>query len=185
MSAGAHGHRADELCEAGLELYARALREGRVVLQDADSAPCLISSGLLQPDLEDMDWLRPVAPAIALPRLLHTTAEDIARQRQREARLAEAFEPLMALNAAQASPTDAPANTVLADIEQINAAIARAMAGSSREVLTIQPGGKRPASLLAGAFLLEQEMLSRAAGCAPSTSTPPATTRWLSPTTRA
>lgn len=163
MSAGAHGHRADEFCAAGLDVYARALREGRVALQDADSVPCLINSGLLQPDLEDMDWLRPVAPAIALPRLLHATAEDIARQRQREARLAEAFEPLMALNAAQASPTDAPANTVLTDIERINAAIARAMANSSREVLTIQPGGKRPAPLLAGAFLLEQEMLSR--GC--------------------
>ncbi|MFC9843959.1 LuxR C-terminal-related transcriptional regulator [Streptomyces sp. NPDC060223] len=163
MTSGAHGHRADELCEAGLDLYARALREGRVSQEDADAAPCLIDSGLLQPDLEDMRRLRPVAPAIALPRLLHATAEDIAQQRQREARLAESLEPLIALHAAQATPTDAPANTVLVDIERINAAIARAMAGSSREVLTIQPGGKRPAPLLAGAFPLEQEMLSR--GC--------------------
>ncbi|MFJ2828913.1 LuxR C-terminal-related transcriptional regulator [Streptomyces sp. NPDC087263] len=164
MTTGVHGHRADELCETGLDLYTRALREGHVLQEDADAAaPCLIDSGLLQPDLADIRRLRPVAPAIALPRLLHATAEDIAQQRRREARLAEAFEPLMALDAGQASPSDAPANTVLVDIERINAAIARAMAASSREVLTIQPGGKRPAEILAAAFLLEQEMLSR--GC--------------------
>ncbi|MEV7340592.1 helix-turn-helix transcriptional regulator [Streptomyces sp. NPDC093544] len=161
MTTGAHGHRADELCEAGLDLYARALREGHVPREDADAAPCLINSGLLQPDLEDIRRLRPVAPAIALPRLLHATAEDIAQQRQREARLVEAFEPLIALHAAQATPTDAPANTVLIDIERINAAIARAMAASSHEVLAIQPGGKRPVPVLAAAFLQEQEMLSR------------------------
>ncbi|WP_327430349.1 helix-turn-helix transcriptional regulator [Streptomyces sp. NBC_01236] len=160
---GTHPHGVEDLCDAGLALYARALREGHVPTEEADPVPCLIDCGLLQPDLQDMRWLRPVAPAVALPRLLRATAEDIARQRQREARLAEAFEPLMALDAGQASATDTPANTVLSSIDQINTAIARAMAASSHEVLTIQPGGKRPVALLAAALLLEQEMLSR--GC--------------------
>ncbi|MFE9765241.1 LuxR C-terminal-related transcriptional regulator [Streptomyces sp. NPDC005808] len=164
MTTGVHGHRADELCEGGLDLYARALREGHVPHEEADTAaPCLINSGLLQPDLKDLRRLRPVAPAVALPRLLRATAEDIAQQRQREARLAEALEPLIALHAGQASPTDAPANTVLIGIERINTVIARAMAHSSREVLAIQPGGKRPPPVLAAAFVQEQEMLSR--GC--------------------
>jgi hypothetical protein len=172
VTTGAHGHRADELCESGLDLYARALREGRVTQQEAEPAPCLIDSGLLQPDIEDMRWLRPVAPAVALPRLLRATAEDITRQRQREARLAEAFEPLMALDAGQASSAGAQTNTVLSGFERIQAAIARAMAASSQEVLTVQPGGKRPVPVLAAALLLEQEMLSR--GC--RTSAPPEST---------
>ncbi|EPH46372.1 helix-turn-helix transcriptional regulator [Streptomyces aurantiacus] len=65
-----HPHGPDELCEAGSALYARALREGRVRHQDADAAPCLLDFGLLHPDTDDTAWLRPTAPAVALPQLL-------------------------------------------------------------------------------------------------------------------
>ncbi|MFI6486840.1 hypothetical protein [Streptomyces sp. NPDC050564] len=66
MTTGGHGHGVDELCEAGLELYARALREGRVRGEAAEGAPCLIDFSLLQPEVEDLYWLEPVAPAVAL-----------------------------------------------------------------------------------------------------------------------
>ncbi|WP_406171870.1 hypothetical protein [Streptomyces sp. NBC_00996] len=39
MTTGGHGHGADELCEAGLKLYARALREGRVRVKPPKAPP--------------------------------------------------------------------------------------------------------------------------------------------------
>ncbi|MFD9328177.1 LuxR C-terminal-related transcriptional regulator [Streptomyces sp. NPDC060065] len=163
MSAGAHGHRADELCEAGLELYARALREGHVPQGDADPAPCLIDSGLLEPDLEDMGRLRPVAPAIALPRLLHTTAEDIARQRRREARLAEAFEPLMRIDGGSTASADTPTISVLSGFQRINLAITQAMAHATTELLAIQPHNGRNTNALAESMERDQALLDRGA----------------------
>ncbi|WP_329546416.1 helix-turn-helix transcriptional regulator [Streptomyces sp. NBC_01356] len=163
MSAGAHGHRADELCEAGLDLYARALREGRVRQVDADSVPCLINSGLLQPDLEDIRSLLPVAPAVALPRLLREIASDIAHQRNREARLTEVFEPLFALSARHSPYTHGLEVGLLSGFDHINDSIGQAMIEACQEVLTIQPGGKRPLEALTIALPREQEMLSR--GC--------------------
>ncbi len=45
MTAEAHSHEADELCEAGLRLCAQALRERRVSVREAGGAPCLIDFG--------------------------------------------------------------------------------------------------------------------------------------------
>ncbi len=45
-----------------------------------------------------MRRLRPLSPAVALTRLLRESAEDMARKRQREARLAEVFAPLLSLD---------------------------------------------------------------------------------------
>ncbi|MGI5196174.1 LuxR C-terminal-related transcriptional regulator [Streptomyces sp. CA-288835] len=162
MTTGPHGHRADEPCEAGLELYARALREGGVPHQEADSLPCLIDSSLLEPDLEDIRWLRPVAPAIALPRLLHTSAEDIARQRQREARLAEAFAPLMRIDGRHTAAADTSTISTLSGTERINRAIAQAMADANEELLAVQPHIGQPSNTLT-ALDRDQAMLDRGA----------------------
>jgi len=159
---GGHGHRADELCEAGLELYARALNEGRITQEEAYPAPCLIDLGLLQPDIEDMRWLRPVAPAVALTRLLHATADDIAQQRRREARLAEAFEPLMRIDGRQTA-SDTPTISVLSGMERINRAITQAMAEAHEEFLTIQPHTGRNAAALAESLDRDQALLDRGA----------------------
>ncbi|ARX85160.1 MULTISPECIES: LuxR family transcriptional regulator [Streptomyces] len=158
-----HPHGPDELCDAGSALYARALREGRVRHREADTAPCLIDFGLLHPDVEDMAWLRPTAPAVALPQLLRGIEDHIARHREREERLTAMFEPLMALDARQAAGGEPPEITVLDGFERINAAIDRAMADATVEVLTVQPGGVRSPEVLADALPREQELLAR--GC--------------------
>ncbi|KOG28244.1 helix-turn-helix transcriptional regulator [Streptomyces resistomycificus] len=163
MTTPVHQHGPEELCSAGLELYGRALREGLVPEQEAAAAPCLLRAGLLRPDLDDTRWLRPVAPALALPRLLRGIAEDIARRRQAEALLAEAFEPFMGLGTAHTDPTEAAGITLLSGSAPIDDAIRQAMLRSSDEVLTIQPGGKRPVPSLALAFTKEQEILARGA----------------------
>ncbi|KUF13367.1 MULTISPECIES: helix-turn-helix transcriptional regulator [Streptomyces] len=158
-----HPHGPDELCEAGSALYARALREGRVRHQEAGDAPCLIDFGLLHPDIEDMAWLRPTAPAVALPQLLRSIEDHIARHREREERLTALFEPLMALDARQTSGPEPPEIMVLEGFERINVAITQAMTDARHELLTVQPGGARSPEILADALPREQEFLSR--GC--------------------
>jgi DNA-binding CsgD family transcriptional regulator/sugar-specific transcriptional regulator TrmB len=135
----AHDHGPEQPCEAALELYARALRSGHVPAQEAESYPCLVDTGLLRPDHGDPDRLHPLAPALALPRLLRTIADDIARRRRAETRLAEAFEPLLALAVPGAEPADASELRLVSGLERINQVITRSMTQASGEVLTIQP----------------------------------------------
>ena len=141
MTGEVHGHRADELCAASLELYARALRDGRVRGEEVTAAPCLVQAGLLHPATEDPSWLEPAAPATALHRLLRDIEDRVAEERRREERLATAFEPLLRMVEPQTAPADdsPPAITVLSSKERINIAITEAMAGASQELLCIQP----------------------------------------------
>ncbi|WP_369234401.1 helix-turn-helix transcriptional regulator [Streptomyces sp. R21] len=132
-------HGAEELCEVGADLYERALREGSVPGEEADATPCLIDFGLLQPCLEDMCRLSPVAPALALHRLLRTAEDGIAETRRREVRLAEAFEPLMRIDGGRTAPADTPMISILSGLERINRGIAEAMANASSELLAIHP----------------------------------------------
>ncbi|MFE4967209.1 hypothetical protein [Streptomyces sp. NPDC056660] len=69
-------HGIESLCAAGTELYERALVEGHISARDATEAPCLVDLGLLHPTLDDLGRLEPVAPAIALNRLLRATRAD-------------------------------------------------------------------------------------------------------------
>ncbi|KFF96773.1 LuxR family transcriptional regulator, partial [Streptomyces scabiei] len=131
----------DDPCEAGTEVYARALREGRIRGEDAEAVPCLIDAGLLHPVIGEPSWLEPAAPATALHRLLRGIEDRVAEERRREERLATAFEPLLRIAERQTAPAGdgTPAITMLSGVEQINTAITEAMAGATREMLCIQP----------------------------------------------
>ncbi|MEX3100592.1 MULTISPECIES: helix-turn-helix transcriptional regulator [unclassified Streptomyces] len=166
----AHRHSTEEVCEEGLALYARALSGHRIPAAEAEPLPCLTTTGLLLPSLDVPGTLRPLPPALALPRLLRTIAQEIAERRQCETRLAESFVPLLALaehehrhrHSHSHSATEQPPGFVLLDsLDRIDDAIRQAMLASSEEILTVQPGGKRPVSSLALALPKEQEMLSR------------------------
>lgn len=122
------------------------------------------------------------SPAIALPRLLRAVEENIALRRSQEAKLAETFAPLMALDAERAAVPDAPMITVLLGFQRINDAIGEAMSTSSTELLTIQPGGHRPAPCSPRPCPRSSNCWPVAAGCGPCTSTRHATRRPCSPT---
>ncbi|MEV0223063.1 helix-turn-helix transcriptional regulator [Streptomyces sp. NPDC050704] len=139
MTSEVHGHGPEELCETGTQLYARALREGHVPSPDAGEAPCLVAFGLLQPSVEDLGRLEPIAPAVALHRLLRNVEDRVADERRREARLAEMFEPLMRIDGPRTAGTDTPAIRVLSGTERINQALTEAVADATRELLCIQP----------------------------------------------
>ncbi|TPQ20774.1 helix-turn-helix transcriptional regulator [Streptomyces sporangiiformans] len=165
MTTEAHGHGAEELCEAGAELYARALREGRVHSEDAGGTPCLIDFGLLHPGVEDVRWLEPTAPAAALHRLLRASADRIADERRREARLAAAFEPLMRIDSPRTAATAVPAIRVLSGSKRINQAIDEAMSEAAQELLCVQPHaghiGQRAESSEVVALVRDQALLDR------------------------
>ncbi len=157
-----HQHGDEELCEAGLRLYSEALREGRLPARKADDAPCLIAFRLLQPTVEDLEWLEPVPPTVALHRLLRAAEERIATERRREEQLAVAFEPLMRLDIPQ--PTaESSGISVISGFDQIGLTIAQAMAASSRELLAIQPyyGHQTTSSHMAESLQRDQALLDQ------------------------
>ncbi|MEU3898689.1 LuxR C-terminal-related transcriptional regulator [Streptomyces sp. NPDC045251] len=166
MTPEAHRHESEELCDAGMELYARALREGNVSDTDAAAAPCLLDKGLLHPALEDLNRLEPVSPTIALQRLLRLTEDRIARERRRGERLADVFEPLMRLGTHAAASEDTPALRILSSKERTGQAIEEAMVAGRNELLAIQPHDskvtRRP-DILEGAIKRDQAFLDRGA----------------------
>ncbi|MGW0812418.1 LuxR C-terminal-related transcriptional regulator [Streptomyces viridiviolaceus] len=139
MTVQAHRHGTEELCEAGLELYARALREGGLAGAEAAEAPCLIDIGLLYPAVDDLSRLEPVAPAVALQRLLRASADRIAAERRREQRLADVFEPLFRLGGRNTAGEDSPVLRIHSNKERTSRAITEALAEGTDELLSIQP----------------------------------------------
>ncbi|MFE2275840.1 helix-turn-helix transcriptional regulator [Streptomyces sp. NPDC059454] len=165
MTACAHHHETEDLCDAGAELYARALREGLVPAKEAHETPCVLDSGLLHPSLDHPGRLVPVAPAVALHRLLRFSGERIAAERRREVRLAEAFQSLMRTGEPPVE-THTPTFRVLNGSERINGAIVEALAEGTGELLCMQPHsnyhtseGARAAQ--AAALVRDQDFLDR------------------------
>ncbi|MFJ2608696.1 LuxR C-terminal-related transcriptional regulator [Streptomyces sp. NPDC091279] len=163
MSAEHRAHGAEDLCAPGVLLYERAVRDGRVPVADAAPTPCLVEFGLLHPVVEDLDWLEPVSPAIALHRLLRVSEERVVAERRRGELLAETFEPLLRLGEHRAGVTDTPALRVLSGVERINAVISQTLAEASGELLAVQPrsGTRIPAERLASALDRDRALLER------------------------
>ncbi|MDV9187029.1 helix-turn-helix transcriptional regulator [Streptomyces sp. SR27] len=149
-----HKHSHGELCDVGKELYASALRTGRIARADAEAAPCLKELSLLHPDPDDGEWLHPVPPSIALNQLVHPIEQEIQVRRQHAIALADAFEPFMAIHTQD--PSGAQAITVLEGLSVINATLDRVINECTVELLTIQPGsGRRPETLEAALRRME------------------------------
>ncbi|WP_198550486.1 helix-turn-helix transcriptional regulator [Streptomyces silvensis] len=154
-----HPHPETPLCDVGARLYASALTNGRLPRSEAENTPCLLESGLLHPDPDDADWLRPVPPSTALAQRLHPIEREIQDRRRLAVELTNVFEPFMAITA-RAEPTT-HAITVLEGDAHINAAIERATAECRHEVLTAQPGGGRSENSLNVALKRGQTVLDR------------------------
>ncbi|MEU1316276.1 helix-turn-helix transcriptional regulator [Streptomyces tibetensis] len=166
MSAPLHPeHSVERLCDAGVAVYERALLEGRVRVQEAEGTPCLLDFGLLQRAVEDSRWLEPIAPALALRRLLRGSEERIVDERRREERLVEMFQPLMQIDEGHTAEAVTPTLRVISGKERINRAITAVMADASRESLTIQPRMALTGAPLEAAYALararDQKLLDR------------------------
>ncbi|MGW5782566.1 LuxR C-terminal-related transcriptional regulator [Streptomyces sp. NPDC003757] len=166
MTGGTHEHRGDELCETGLALYARALRESHVSSAEVSTAPCLVDLGFLHPAVDDLERLEPVPPTVALQRLLRSSEDRIADERRRGQRMADAFEPLIRMGGRDLAHEDTPALRILSSKRRTGQAIEEAMAEGTQELLAIQPHDahvtKRP-DILEGALKRDQAFLDRGA----------------------
>ncbi|MFJ8108894.1 helix-turn-helix transcriptional regulator [Streptomyces sp. NPDC096132] len=156
-----HPHALADLCEEGSRLYAASLRAGRIARAEVDSAPCLREFGLLQPDPDDPNWLRPVPPSVALGRRLHPLEREISERRRTSVALADLFEPFMALSAQETAPTNSI--TVLEGLDRINAALDLATAQCQNETLTVQPSSRaaRPEQRLIEGLERDKPLIER------------------------
>ncbi|MGY6024230.1 helix-turn-helix transcriptional regulator [Streptomyces spinosirectus] len=165
MDSAAHpDHGPEELCSEGATLYERALREGHLPAGEADGTPCLVDFGLLHPSVGEEARLEPVAPTVALHRLLSASEDRIARERRREARLADLFAPLMRIGGASTGTGDSAAVGVLSGSDRIGHAITEAMAAGRDELLAVQPHishTRTPLKARADALVRDQEFLAR------------------------
>ncbi|MEU6996525.1 helix-turn-helix transcriptional regulator [Streptomyces sp. NPDC046465] len=154
-----HPHPSVPLCDEGARLYAHALANGRLARSEAENTPCLLESSLLHPDPDDGGWLRPVSPAAALAQRLNPLEREIRDRRRLAVQLTDIFEPFMAITA-RAEPTS-PSIAVLENNQHIDAAIERATAECTFEILTAQPGGGRSEDSLTVALQRGQTVLDR------------------------
>ncbi|MYW68739.1 helix-turn-helix transcriptional regulator [Streptomyces sp. SID8379] len=155
----AHHHAVTELCAEGTRLYADALRTGRVSRGDIEPAPCLLEFALLHPDPDDANWLRPVPPSIALAQRLHPLEREIQERRQLSIELVDSFDPFITISTQDT--TESHAITVLEGFDRINSALNSATAECHTEMLTIQPGGGRPADALDQALKRDRPLADR------------------------
>lgn len=155
----AHPHGVLELCDAGVRIYTEALSAGRIPRTALEPAPCLTELALVHPDPQDDAWLRPVPPSAALAHLLQPVLREIHERISLSAALADSLAPL----ASVASTDPNLAITVLEGVPLIEAAIENAMDGAQDEVLTLQPGGTRPAEQLKKALGRALAMVERGA----------------------
>ncbi|MGW5212990.1 helix-turn-helix transcriptional regulator [Streptomyces sp. NPDC004051] len=168
MTSVAHTeHGAGELCTAGTRLYERALHEGLLTAREAREAPCALDLGLLRPAVDDPSRLEPVAPTVALQRLLRYSGERIVEERRREERLAETFQALMRAGEQPTKEESTPALGVLGVLggkERINQTIAEELTEATDEVLAIHPHSGHNGPLTAVhqlALRRDQEFLDR------------------------
>ncbi|MFB7242325.1 helix-turn-helix transcriptional regulator [Streptomyces populi] len=154
-----HPHAVTELCGEGGQLYADALRMGRIARADVESAPCLMEFALLHPDPDDANWLRPVPPSAALAQRLSAIEREITERRRMSIELADAFEPFMTLSAQAAATTHSI--TVLEGNDRINAALDLATAQCQTEMLTVQPSGPRPERSLIQGLERDRPLIER------------------------
>ncbi|WP_285738919.1 LuxR family transcriptional regulator [Kitasatospora phosalacinea] len=122
---------------------------------------CLRELRLMADDPADDGYARPVPPEVAAFAVTNPLEDELARQqrvlRETRARLAD-FEAAYVHD----RTADRPAITRLTDPKVINTALAAAVAGCRRELLTAQPGGGRPESVLAEA--ISRDLLALARG---------------------
>ncbi|WP_328911025.1 helix-turn-helix transcriptional regulator [Streptomyces sp. NBC_00234] len=155
----AHSHGNRELCAPAIRLYEEALRKGRIARSELAPAPCLVEMALLHPDPRDDAWMRPVPPSTGLAHLLQPITREIEERVQLTAALSKSLAPLVAV----ATEDLSLAITVLEGPDVIQAALKEATATAREEVLTAQPGSRRPSELLPQALANAQTAIDHGA----------------------
>lgn len=134
-----------QACDHGLLRYRDAVAAGRL---DADGAPhCLVNLGLLEAPQEGADHLIPVPPPAAAARVLRPHEQEVAALNEVVRTLSATFESAEA-NYIAAKQGQLPDMVILRGARMINQVIDATVSNCRTELMTAQPGGSRPESVL-------------------------------------
>lgn len=145
-------------CPGALELYGRAVSSGAVT--DREPPACLRAIGLLQRSSDDpMMWV-PVAPATAETIATHQMELDLAMLRSAIATTRATYAAAESTYIRTRETQEAP-QALLQGEKVINAVLEREIAKCAATLLTVQPGGGRPESVLREALKRDEAALRR------------------------
>ncbi|MER8235572.1 LuxR C-terminal-related transcriptional regulator [Streptomyces sp. NPDC101490] len=146
------------MCESGLRRYESAVTGGPVPAEPP--VRCATELGLLVPVPGEPGLLAPVAPTIAAGRTLAPLERELADSRRRLEALAKTFETAEAVytEGRQGGPQS---SRVLRGAAEIAETIDTAVGLCKAELLTAQPGGRRPPQILETVVRRNLDLLSR------------------------
>ncbi|QEU77832.1 LuxR family transcriptional regulator [Streptomyces subrutilus] len=146
------------LCDTGLLRYQEAVTAGSVPAEP--TVRCAVELGLLEPVPGDPERLAPVVPTVAASRAMAPIEEEIAAGRRNLQTLAQSFESAdEVFRAARAGQL--PSSSILRGGDLIARTIDAAVTACQSELLTAQPGGRRPPQILATVVRRNLELLDR------------------------
>ncbi|ARZ69181.1 hypothetical protein SMD11_3548 [Streptomyces albireticuli] len=141
-------HGAEEaLCAEGLTRYRQAVVKGCTSKEDVPE--CLLRLGLLVTPPDDPEVLVPVAPDVALAELVRPIEERLERQRGDVRALTDSFSPVHAIYTVAKREHQGWATQIHGE-RVIDSTLAHAVRSCRGELMTVQPGGRRPAYGLDG-----------------------------------
>ncbi|MFI9360997.1 LuxR C-terminal-related transcriptional regulator [Kitasatospora sp. NPDC053057] len=146
------------ICEAGIRRYREAVENGSTTTTGIPN--CLTLLGLLEPVREHDERVVPVAPVVASGRAFIPLEQETARLRRQMQSLNSVFESVEALYRS-ARQQRLPSVTVLRGGELIDRAIEASVNSCESELITAQPGGRRPQAILDTALTRNLELLRR------------------------
>ncbi|MFD4024078.1 LuxR C-terminal-related transcriptional regulator [Streptomyces sp. NPDC058576] len=141
-------NQASEICERGLNFYARILKEPSI---SHDSPECLTRLGLLRRTTDNR--LVAIEPGLAASRLVRPMEAAIGRQQHALDSVRVSIQRAeQVYRDASYREGDIQAARVISGAEIISTTLASAVESCQEELLTAQPGGGRPQELLAKAL---------------------------------
>lgn len=146
------------LCELGLRRYETAVTGGPVPAEPP--VRCATELGLLVPVPGEPGLLAAVTPATAARRTLAPLERELAENRIRLEALTKAFETAEVVYA-EGRQTGPQSSTILRGAGEIAETIDAAVGLCKAELLTAQPGGRRPPAILETVVRRNLDLLSR------------------------
>ncbi|MGE5827054.1 MAG: hypothetical protein ACM30G_01655, partial [Micromonosporaceae bacterium] len=145
-----------EICDIGVRRYREAVQQGSIASSEA--LPCLLQLGLLAPGPDGR--LIPVPPTTAAQLAIEPVRQEVSRHERQLAVLDRSFaSATTAYNEAQQDTVGEL--TMIQGARVISHRLQLAVGACTKELLTVQPGGRRPPELLERALASELPALRR------------------------
>jgi len=147
-----------DLCQVGQDRYRTYLEAGSAGTSDVPT--CVAALGLMEPEPSRPDRMVPVAPEVALDRSLDPIQHRASMLREQARQLYTTFGVVESIYE-EARKRSLPPVTVIRGSDLIAQTITSATDACQTELMTAQPGSRRPPEILEAALLQNRALLSR------------------------